>query len=182
MRRWQLFLAACAIFAGCASGGGKGLWVLPPTGASSLKVGQALPEVNFVDHKGVPHKLSDFIKDRPVLLVFSRKEDSDYGDYMTAIDCSARGPVSIVQVISTPQDRFPTISDVSMDPQRLRGGMDFCLVDPRGLLRRELGVGQASAFLAVDPSGVLVARGDVSDTRAVGKAMERLAQESGKKG
>ena len=174
MKRWRLCLVMCALLAGCASSGRKGLSLFPPSGAPVLKTGQALPEVNFVDHKGALHKLSDFIKDRPVLLVFSRKADPDYGDYMTAIDCAPRGPVNVVQVVPAPAHRFPTIADISMDPRRLEKRRNFCVVDPKGLLRRELGVGQGSRFLAVDRTGALVAAGNLSDIKAVEKALNRL--------
>jgi len=178
MKGFMAGLMLCVLAAGCSSGKPAKMFLIPPKGVPALKGGMKVREAIFVDHQGISHELSDYIKGRDVVIFFAPCTDPEFKNYIGVIDGIQGYSIRVIQVVSTPAGQYLEILNDSMDPKEIGDAMFVCLVDAKGLLCRELGVGQGRKFVTVNHSGVALDVGELADTGYLEKSLERLKKNS----
>lgn len=146
-----------------------------PAGMTNLRIapGEKLPDVRFADELGEPVGLMDFMRGGPVMLVFiSDMDEHLLGHVMSLRESASARAVLVVQLAYRREDHGPQ-ADL---PDRGTGGEPTAfLCDPRGIVRRELGLGKTDLFVAVDAKGVVRAIGRLDDRGAVTRATKEIA-------
>jgi len=146
-----------------------------------IQAGRPLPDVRFVDENGLPQSLLAVVAKQPALIGFAADTDPNFNVYSGRLrDNAMLKGVRVIQVVYL-KGGMPAGFSRNKDPRLCPLGDLISVCDPKGILRRELGIGESNLFVAVDRGGIVRQIGRLEDGAATSDAVDKIIAVESKK-